>query len=119
LPSGGHGIGFHRSASWLAANGFDSDREGVIEIYNAFEFLEGAKNGAGILIPSLSQALLRRADQELYAQFETAWKTSDHVEFPSIEQYVSALSWQVVGGASLEDQAGCKAIADLWKLTCH
>jgi hypothetical protein len=39
LPSGGRGLGYHRSASWLGAHGLDGAREGVIEIYNARDFL--------------------------------------------------------------------------------
>lgn len=39
LPSGGRGLGFHRSASWLEAHGLDGAREGVIEIYDARDFL--------------------------------------------------------------------------------
>lgn len=39
LPTKGHGSGFHYSAIWLRANGFDAEREGVIEIYNATDFL--------------------------------------------------------------------------------
>jgi hypothetical protein len=65
IPSKGRGLGFHRSAEWLTAQGFDAAREGVIEIYNAADYLEKRSREPSVLGRMIQGAL--DLNQELVA----------------------------------------------------
>lgn len=51
------GMGFHRSAAWLTTHGYDADREGVIELFDARDYLDARVGRPMVLVPSLTWAL--------------------------------------------------------------
>jgi hypothetical protein len=57
LPSKGRGSGFHHTANWLRTNGFDAEREGVVEIYNATDFLTNKPVFPMVLVHELTHRL--------------------------------------------------------------
>lgn len=65
LPSKGRGSGFSNSATWLRNNGFDAEREGAIQIYNATDFLTNKPVFPMVMVHELTHRL-----QYLAAQIE-------------------------------------------------
>ncbi|MDP2315179.1 MAG: hypothetical protein Q8P41_19925 [Pseudomonadota bacterium] len=53
LPSRGRGIGRHRSAAWVVDHGGDAAREGVIEVYNAEDYLDARTRSPDVLLGHL------------------------------------------------------------------
>jgi hypothetical protein len=83
LPSHGRGMGWHRSAAWLASHGLDAERQGVVEIYNATDYLERRAADPSVLVRTLraSSGLpeittpvpLERYRSEWMGRFEILW----------------------------------------------
>ena len=61
LPSRGRGIGTHVSGRWLLDNGFDAERAGVVEVYNARDYLRARSDRPDILVGPL-RVVARRDD---------------------------------------------------------
>lgn len=85
------GMGFHRSARWLTSHGYDADREGVIEIFDAQDYLDARARRPMALVPFLTLALDPTADTAA----ATAW----------------------FGGA--REAEVCRKVAPAWGLTCE
>lgn len=56
LPSHGHGLGWHRSARWLVEHHLDAERQGVVEVYDASDYLARRASDPGILARSLRES---------------------------------------------------------------
>lgn len=74
LPGRGRQMGVHRSSRWLLANGFDAAREGVVEIYDAQDFLRARERSPDTLAGMLTVAFAVRSPErcaEVAAQLGT------------------------------------------------
>lgn len=130
LPSHGRRLGTHVSAPWLLAHDLDADRAGVIEVYNAADYLALRANDPAILLGPLTTLRLRQVDVDTRAAVTDALGRSPNSRpFPAEHLYATAFAKALfaVGdldprvGADLlaDDLAGCEAVARLWMTTCQ
>lgn len=129
LPSRGRRLGTHRSIDWLVAHGLDADRAGVIEVYNAADYLAMRDEDRAVLLGPLTSLRLLRADADTRAALAEAFsRAPSSASFPAEHHYATALTRAMFaiddldadGGAGLltNDPAGCSAVARLWGTAC-
>ncbi len=148
LPSGGRGAGTHVSAAWLVAHGFDAEREGAIEIYDARDYLAWRAEQPLMMLHELTHVLEMGANRATLALLEQAFrKAVDAGSYEAVPYILAPLGVTrrayAIGnfkeyGAELSeafygrndyypytrpdliahDPSGCHAVAALWMTSC-
>jgi hypothetical protein len=138
------GLATHRSAAWLEAHGLDGAREGVVEIYNANDYLRfRAGPQPMVLMHELTHVLALHADRptmaavsEAYARAAAggsydsaahgkgdgregkayAMKNEGEYAAELAEAYLGLNDWFPYDRSELRgfDPTGCAAVARLW-----
>ena len=144
----GRGAVTHLSAGWLRSHGVDGDREGVIELYDAPDYLMSRAEQPLMLLHELTHVLFRVAPREQLARIEAAFATATREKkYQSVPyvladvterrpayarasavEYAAELSEALFGrndffpyvAADLvaHDPEGCAAVAALWSAAC-
>jgi hypothetical protein len=143
-----HGMETHRSAGWLVANGFDAEREGVVEVANADDYLSWrAEQPMGVL-HELTHVLEQNADAPTLAALNSAYdaavasgryeavgyvladpgETRRAYALNNVDEYGAELAEALFGRNDYApfvrselvtfDSAGCAAVARMWRTTC-
>lgn len=144
----GRGAATHVSASWLQANGLEPEREGVIELYNAEDYIIWRAEQPMVILHELTHVLMLGADAQTHASLEAAFEQAERsgvydsvphiLSAPSARRRAYALTNVSEYGAELAealfgrndfypfvasdlavaDPMGCAAVARMWSTTC-